>query len=471
MSARAVVTSAQAMYSAGHRVEASYHASPGVKALRFLKHWQEVDNTRQVDELARVADIFNGPRFARIYVTDPERGVPFLSSSDMLQADLSGVKLLSRKHTPARLLKAIKLSAGWTLISCSGTVGNTVYVRPDMDGMTGSQHIMRVAPKGDTIPSGYLYTFLSSSLGYALVTRGIYGGLIQHIEPAHIADLPIPRLDPATEQRIHGLIERAAALRVAANEELRSIRYDITMTLDLATDFSARYDHAYATGCKHLNDTASRLDAYYYIGYAGQAAEVLQQSSVTKITLAEATTEIFNPPIFKRIYVGAEGMPYLMGAEIYETYPRPSRYISRSTKDLERYVLHEGMIIIQDAGQRYGLLGTPIYGNRTLEGMAATNNMIRIVSPDRQTAGYLFAFLDTEVGRRLIVRESYGSSLPHIFPPWLSNIPVPWPEFETRNALGERVIAAFDKRAEANEHEDTAQALLLAALGWQPSQV
>jgi type I restriction enzyme S subunit len=92
--------------------------------------------------------------------------------------------------------------------------------------------------------------------------------------------------------------------------------------------------------------------------------------------------------------------------------------------------------------------------------------MIRIVSSDRQTAGYLFAFLDTEVGRRLIVRGSYGSSLPHIFPSWLANTPIPWPAADVRNALGERVISAFDKRAEANELEDEAQALLLAALGW-----
>lgn len=36
MSARAVVTSAQEMYSAGSRVDASYHASTGVRALRSM---------------------------------------------------------------------------------------------------------------------------------------------------------------------------------------------------------------------------------------------------------------------------------------------------------------------------------------------------------------------------------------------------------------------------------------------------
>jgi type I restriction enzyme, S subunit len=246
---------------------------------------------------------------------------------------------------------------------------------------------------------------------------------------------------------------------------LRAIQHDIVTALGLPTSFSARYDHTRACGASLLSSRALRLDAYYYIGYAGQAADVVHKIALPQRKLSEIATEIFNPNIFKRIYVGPEGMPYFMGAEVYELHPKESRYISRNTPDLERYVLREGMIIIQDAGQRYGLLGTPIYANRTLDGKAATNNMIRIVSPDKVTAGYLFAFLDTDVGRRLIVRESYGSSLPHIFPPWLGSIPIPWPEESVRNALGTRVVIAFDKRAQANDLEDEAQVLLAEALG------
>jgi type I restriction enzyme, S subunit len=383
----------------------------------------------------------------------------------MLQADISSVKHLSRKMTPTHLLDAIRIKAGWTLISCSGTIGNTIYVHSHMDGMTGSQHIMRVAPDPERILPGYLYAFLSSRLGYNLVTKGTYGAVVQHIEPHHIADIPIPRFDLSIEQRIHELIERAASLRVEANGELRAIQYDTVTALGLPTTFSAPYDHSRACDARLLSSHALRLDAYYYIGYAGQAADAVHEIALPQRKLSEIATEIFNPNIFKRIYVESEGMPYLMGAEVYELHPKASHYISRNTPDLERYVLREGMIIIQDAGQRYGLLGTPIYANRTLDGKAATNNMIRIVSPDKVTAGYLFAFLDTDVGRRLIVRESYGSSLPHIFPPWLGSIPIPWPEERVRNALGIRVVTAFDKRAQANDLENEAQVLLAEALG------
>jgi len=250
---RLAPTGIEHLYGSGLRLDASYHASEGVKALRFVQRWarrlpslprqhagliRDASGTyeaRRVDRLADLAEIFNGPRFSRVYVTTSAHGIPFLSSSDMLKADLSDVKLLSRSRTRKDLLEAIRLERGWTLVSCSGTLGNSVYVRADMEGMAASQHIMRVAPKTHTVPSGYLYAFLSSELGYALFTKGAYGAVVQHIEPRHIADVPVPRLEPAAEQRIHELIERAAALRGEASTELRDAQQAINLEVGFAS--------------------------------------------------------------------------------------------------------------------------------------------------------------------------------------------------------------------------------------------
>ena len=89
-----------------------------------------------------------------------------------------------------------------------------VYVRPDMDGMWTSQHIMKIVPDPQRIPPGYLYAFLSGKFGVPLVASGTYGAIIQHIEPEHIADVPVPRLGPEIEEQTHGLIEQAGYLAV-----------------------------------------------------------------------------------------------------------------------------------------------------------------------------------------------------------------------------------------------------------------
>jgi len=97
-----------------------------------------------------------------------------------------------------------------TIISCSGTIGRMAYVREDMAVVWSSQDVMKVVPDAEKIPPGYLYTYLSSKFGVPLVVGGTYGAIIQHIEPEHIADLPVPRLGKKIETMAHELIDEAA---------------------------------------------------------------------------------------------------------------------------------------------------------------------------------------------------------------------------------------------------------------------
>ncbi|MCP4698362.1 MAG: restriction endonuclease subunit S, partial [Gammaproteobacteria bacterium] len=127
--------------------------------------------------------IYNGPQFSRMYVDSPERGVPFVGSSSMLMADLSNLPFLLKTHAYSPRLSYLRLEEGMTLISCSGTIGRMVYVRPDMAGIWSSQDILKVVPDPGKIPPGYLYAYLSGKFGVPQVVSGTYGAIIQHIEP------------------------------------------------------------------------------------------------------------------------------------------------------------------------------------------------------------------------------------------------------------------------------------------------
>jgi type I restriction enzyme S subunit len=136
--------------------------------------------------------IFHAGRVKRNWVTEPEYGVPFLSSTDILQADLSRLSLISQRVVAEN--PKLTIHKDWSLITRSGSIGRMTYTRPDMDGMACSEDVLRVAPDLDRILPGYLYAFLSSKFGVPLVVGGTYGAIIQHIEPHHIANLPVPRL-------------------------------------------------------------------------------------------------------------------------------------------------------------------------------------------------------------------------------------------------------------------------------------
>ena len=75
---------------------------------------------------------------------------------------------------------------------------------------------MKVVPDEAKIPPGYLYAFLSSKFGVPLVVSGTYGAIIQHIEPEHIASLPVPRFGDEIEIEIAKLIDSAANARSEA---------------------------------------------------------------------------------------------------------------------------------------------------------------------------------------------------------------------------------------------------------------
>ena len=166
--------------------------------------------------------IYNGPKFARNYVSDPSHGVPFLSSSGMLYAEFCQVGLLRKSDAVSARLAYLRLEEGMTLISCSGTIGRMAYTRPEMAGMWSSQHVLKIAPNPDKVRPGYLYAFLRGRFGFPLVVGGTYGAIVQHIEPRHIADLPVPLAPDAIQDDAHRLVTEAAEMRTRASAELRA---------------------------------------------------------------------------------------------------------------------------------------------------------------------------------------------------------------------------------------------------------
>ena len=147
------------------RLDASFHLSNG----RISKISLDKSPYPTLPLSSVTKEIYNGARFKRYYVDDPEKGIPFTGSSDMLKPELSNLKYISKKLS--KNIQALSLQKDWILVSCSGTIGNTVYTNDDYVNKTASQHIMRVIPN-EKIYSGYLYAYLSSRFGYALLTQG-----------------------------------------------------------------------------------------------------------------------------------------------------------------------------------------------------------------------------------------------------------------------------------------------------------
>lgn len=241
------------------RLDGKFHLSDGRLARKEIeKSPYQVKLIKDVTE-----NVFYGGRDRRIYVDKPEKGVPFMGSADMLKSDFNTLKYISRKHT--KNIESYLLESFWTLISRSGTIGNTVYTNSDYQNKAASEHIIRAIPNKH-IRSGMLYAFLSSKYGYALLTQGTFGAVIQHIEPDFVSNLPIPDFPLGFQDKIHHLITLSATHKENATSQLASAHKLIGD--NVFADSSKKSPRTDVCDFRTVNDLfQSRLDSTFYLNY------------------------------------------------------------------------------------------------------------------------------------------------------------------------------------------------------------
>jgi len=442
------------------RLDAGPYLSGKVEALLAL---EKLPTVRLVD-LTHGHDggIYNGPQFRRVYVDDPEQGVPFIGSSDMLLADLTRLPLLRRKDAESHQLRHLKLAEGMTLISCSGTIGRTVYCRAGMAGAWSSQDVLKVVPDPSKIPPGYLYAFLKGRFGSPLVIAGTYGAIIQHLEAGHLKDLPVPRLGNAIERKVHSLVSEAGRLQTEFSEDLfESSRQLISQigTPRIIPDSNSR------SVSSAFISKIERLDAHYYDFRAIDIDAWIDSKHPKHKTLGELA-KVFDVPPFKHIYVdGDNGLPFFTSGDIFHLHKTPEKNLSSCrTKNIKKYILKSGCVLLARSGQIGGIIGQPEFADSSMNGKTASDHVIRIV-PHQIPSGYLFTYLNTRsLGYWLLVRTASGTSIPALWPVDLRRIKVILLDQEKMNKIGGVTEAAFEKRVRATQLERQAVTLVEEAI-------
>ena len=444
----------------GRRLDVGPYLSGGLEAKVRLEELRTRKDRLDALTAGHNGGIFNGPQFSRRWVDDPAYGVPFVGSSSMLMADLSNLPMLRRKDAESAKLSYLRLRPGMILISCSGTIGRMVYVRPDMDGVWSSQDIMKVVPDAKKLPSGYLYAYLSSKFGVAHVISGTYGAIIQHIEPQHIAGLPVPRLGEKLERRAHELVEAAADLRASAAKGLREVgnRFD---KLVREVDVSRPSPRVSAVPASTIQ---ARFDAQFHDVVVRDIRGALATGK--HCSLGEMCPTVFLPGIFKRINTDdeAQGAPYFTGATLFWLDPQQKAILSRETTLFEDVLLERGTVLVQAFGQDGGLTGRAVWVGEHLHKKATTHMLVRLRSQSLESTAYLFGFLQSDAAYRQLAVLTYGGSIPHLDVAGIKSVIVPLLAKEESEQIGGQVLEAVDGRDQALTLDRDARALVEGAI-------
>lgn len=398
--------------------------------------------------------IFHAGREGRLWVNDPEFGVPFFGSSDILNADLSPLPLIAKRQIEKNPLFSIQ--KGWTLITRSGTIGRMSFVRGEMSGLACSEHVLRVVPEVDCIPPGYLFAFLSSRFGVPLIVSGTYGAIIQHIEPEHIESLPVPRFDAAFETQVAGLIEEAAVQRTEASRKRQAAINEVTARLGWTGVQSFGVSNYVAAEA-----ILRRMDAFHHSKKVAYSAAAL--CSDGSVRLGEIAESVFEPNRGARLKVDDPdfGIPFLSSSSVFELNPTADYLVSRGrTPNIESLLLTACDVLVPRSGQVGGIIGRAVLPLRSKVGNAGSEHLIRVRCKTEIDAAYLWAVLASEPGYWALVGTAFGSSIPSLDTGLIGKIHVPWFRDTDRQLIANLAIEAVVAQDRGNELEAQAIALI-----------
>ena len=328
-----------------------------------------------------ISGIINAGRITRLWVEDNQHGYPFLSSTDILQADLSNISHIAK--SVARQNSQLLIKDRWTLITRSGTIGRMAYARADMNGMACTEDVLRVIPDETKVKPGYIYAYLCTKFGVPLVVSGTYGSIITHLEPHHIADLPVPRLGAAEEQA-HDLVQSAADLRVEAAELLETAGRMVNEQFGFPEKLALSH-RVFSCSVAPSTLVLKRLEATFHDAVAQESDRLIAGVS-RKDEFSTLGISISETGRLKQVFVDEEyGAPFLTSGEIFRQRYEPVRFLSnRLLPDESEWATQEGDLLLARSGQVGGIIGRGVWADSRFAGGCVSVDVLRLGAQNSQ---------------------------------------------------------------------------------------
>jgi len=174
----------------------------------------------------------------------------------------------------------------------------------------------------------------------------------------------------------------------------------------------------------------------------------------------------YYPGRFKRIYCDSNnGVPFYLPSQMSEIYPKPEKYISGLTKcNLSELKMKFGDILLT----RSGTIGNLTIVSRTLENKIFSDDVIRITCKNYSDTGFLYTYLKSNIGNKILQTNSYGSVITHIEPEHLNEILIPYPPETIRKKINDLIMRSFELRDESNTLIEQATNMLIKELCLPP---
>lgn len=368
----------------------------------------------------------------------------------MTEADINILPLLSKKDAFSNKLRFLEVQEGMTLITCSGSIGRMAYARADMAGTWSNQDILKVVADIEKVSEGYLYAYLQSRFGVPLITAGTYGAIIQHIEPHHIADLPVPRLGKIETETDH-LIKRASTLRTDAIQELRAASEGYLAAAGIE-DISPEYWHENSRRIGFsapVEKLSLRAINYLPINKDLENRIKTTASQWKELEKIVESGTLRSGPRFKRIDSESEFGVELIGQQECFNLRPSGRWIAKKYLPNDRLLFPPDgtvMIAAQGCAGEHDLFGRAQFITGKRLNYAYSQHFLRVIADENEIPrGALFAYLNSQIAYRIRKGYQIGSMQQDFHPDMIRQMPVPIIERAEAEKIDAAVRSAYKK--------------------------
>lgn len=431
------------------RLEASTYLRDGYGFVRLAN---QCDNHKRLGDLA---DIWQPSRLTG-YTVPEGKGLPFFTAGQVFEDFPRVRKWLAAPFVPQAESRYVKQD--WLLLSCSGVVGNVTAVYPHHVNKVITHDLLRIEPK-DQAEYGWLYAYMKTDFFKQIARAAQYGHMIKHIEVAHANEFPVIMPDAATRKAIGDKAAEAVRLRGEA-WKLRDEAFE-------AVERAVGYDKENSCSSiirgevrlSQILDRRSRLDADSYCGQINAVDALLERCTTNK--LRDLVSDVYLLPRVARTF-GSGGVPFATPSDLFDVNAKPAKRIyAKLIPNHEAFMLKPGELLMVRSGQKYGLLGRVMKITENHQGVFGSDDPIHI-KPDESKirTGYLLAFLnDPALGRPSIVRNAYGTSIPHLDVKDIKKIRVPRLGADVESAIADLMDKSVNISAKADRLENEATKL------------
>ena len=370
--------------------------------------------------LGDVANVWQPPRLAGTQVA-PRNGTPFLTATQVFDLRPVPRKWLSLDHTAHSQQRFV--NPGTILLTCSGSVGRATLARKSLEGTLISHDLLRVEANRAGL-WGWLYAYLRAPSIIRLMQASHYGHIIKHLEVSHLNEVPLVGVEERRELEFKAKAQQILDDRDRADALLASAHERISHGFGFRKELPEHALHTTAR-CSDLARGRRRLEGGYHATRVQFVLRNLRRHAVQLPRLGDLTKRVWWMTRFSREF-GEGGVPYMSADDLFSiSHIGTKRVYTDPIPNHREFFVKEGWILMACSGQVYGLNGSVVLATKHDEGCFFSHDLIRIEPGDEIPPGYLYSFLaHRDIGRVLLERVAYGSSVPHIDPGDVEDVPI-----------------------------------------------